>query len=68
MLNEKQAGLEMIAKSREITASLGHKSGKKEDEFDFKNDPRPYLITSKRKLQSTQVQTINLLFSVLFGF
>ena len=40
----------MIAKGREITASLGIKNSKKDDELDFKNDPRPYIITSKRKL------------------
>ncbi|KAL4460691.1 hypothetical protein ABPG72_017167 [Tetrahymena utriculariae] len=67
VLNQREQGIELLQKGREL-AKLQQKTYKIDDIEDLINDPRPYLVTNKKLQQNTQIQAINLLFSVLFGF
>ncbi|KAL4452980.1 hypothetical protein ABPG73_000906 [Tetrahymena malaccensis] len=67
VLNQREQGIELLQKGREL-AKLQQKTQKIDDIEDLINDPRPYLVTNKKIQQNTQIQAINLLFSVLFGF
>ncbi|KAL4452981.1 hypothetical protein ABPG73_000907 [Tetrahymena malaccensis] len=68
VLNQKEAGLEMIQKGREIALESGNKVQKKEDLESFKNEPIPFIVTQKRKAGVTTIQNVNLLFSVFFAY
>ncbi|EAR82219.2 PAS domain S-box protein (macronuclear) [Tetrahymena thermophila SB210] len=67
VLNQREQGIELLQKGREL-AKLQQKTQKIDDIEDLINDPRPYLVTYKKFQSNTQIQAINLLFSVLFGF
>lgn len=49
-------------------AEIESKNQKKDAYDDYKNEPIPYIITMKRRNQPTTIQSVNLLFSVLFSF
>ncbi|EAR82220.2 PAS domain S-box protein (macronuclear) [Tetrahymena thermophila SB210] len=68
VLNQKEAGLEMVQKGREIALESGNKGQKKEDIESFKNEPIPFIITQKRRAGQTTIQNVNLLFSVFFSY
>ncbi|KAL4460692.1 hypothetical protein ABPG72_017168 [Tetrahymena utriculariae] len=68
VLNQKEAGLEMVQKGREIALESGNKGQKKEDIENFQNEPIPFIVTQKRKAGMTTIQNVNLLFSVFFAY